>query len=78
LDEAFTRTTSTLELCQQGHPVDSRTLDWLMAQGEFTVQLLSKESHWHSQEQRARLLELLLCLTNIQEYVRHHSVSKVS
>ena len=78
LDEAFTRTAAALQLCQQGQPVDPGLLDWLLAQGDFAVQLLSKESHADSVEQRSRLLELLLCLTNIQEYVRHHSISKIS
>lgn len=77
IDEAFTRTTATLQLCQHGHAVDPRTLDWLLSQGELTVQLLSKESQHHSMEQRSQLLELLLCLTNIQEYLRHHAVSAV-
>ena len=77
LDEAFTRTAAALQLCQQGQPLDPRTLDWLLAQGDFAIRLLSKESHLHSLEHRSRLLELLLCLTNVQEYVRHHSVSKV-
>ena len=27
--------------------------------------------------ERSRVLELLLCLTNVQEYLRHHSVSSV-
>jgi len=31
-----------------------------------------------SSEERAKLLELLLCLANVQEYVRHHSVSKAT
>ena len=77
LDEAFTRAAAALQTCQKGQPLDSRTLDWLLAQGDFTIRLLSKESHLQSLEQRSRLLELLLCLTNVQEYVRHHSVSRV-
>jgi hypothetical protein len=64
-------------LCQEGHPVEPRTIDWLLAQGEQTVRLLSREDSVPSHEHRSRLLELLLYLTNIQEYVRHHSVSKV-
>ena len=77
LDAAFTRTASALQICQQGHPIEPQVLDWLVEQGELAVQLLSREDEPHSQDERSRLLELLLCLTNIQEYVRHHSVSKV-
>ena len=78
LDEAFTRAAAALQICQQGNPLDPRTVDWLLAQGDFTVQLLSKASNMHSLQQRSRLLELLLCLTNVQEYLRHHSVVRVS
>ena len=67
-----------LQLCQQGEPIDPGLLDWLLAQGDFIVQLLSQESHADALAQRKRLLELLSCLTNLQEYLRHHAVSKVS
>jgi hypothetical protein len=78
LDDAFTRTAAALQICQQGQPLDPRTVDWLLAQGDFTVQILSKANTVHSLQQRSRVLELLLCLTNVQEYLRHHSVSRVS
>ena len=77
LDEAFTQTAAALRLCQQGQPLDPRTIDWLLAQGDFTVQLLAKSNNMQSLQQRSRVLELLLCLTNVHEYLRHHSVSKV-
>lgn len=78
LDEAFSRVAAALELCQRGHSLDSRTLDWLTAQGDFTVRMLSKDEYQHSPEQRARLLELLLGLANVQESVRRPTVAKVS
>lgn len=78
LEEAFTRAAAALRLCQLGQPLDLRTADWLVAQGDLTVQLLSKQSHFHSPGQRARLLELLLCLTNIQEHIRRPAMSKIS
>lgn len=77
LDDAFTRTSAALKLCQQGRPLDPREVDWLVAQGDFTVQMLSKQSNLSSLQQRSRVLELLLCLTNVQEYLRHHAVSRV-
>jgi hypothetical protein len=76
LDSAFTRVTRTLQLCQQGQPLDSRTLEWLTDQGDLAVRLLSQDSLAKFSDERAKLLELLLCLANVQEYVRHHSVSK--
>ena len=78
LDEAFGQTAAALQMCQQGQPLDPRTIDWLLAQGDFVVRLLSKSSPMQSLQQRSRLLELLLCLTNVQEYLRHHSVVRVS
>lgn len=77
LDEAFTQTADALRLCQQGEPLESRTIEWLLAQGDFTVHLLAKSSNMQSLQQRSRVLELLLCLTNVHEYLRHHSVSRV-
>ena len=78
LDEAFNQAAAALRLCQQGQPFDPRTVDWLLAQGDFTVQLLAKGNSMYSLQQRSRVLELLLCLTNVQEYLRHNSVARVS
>jgi hypothetical protein len=77
LDDAFSQAAGALRTCQQGQPLDPRTVDWLLEQGDFTVQLLAKASTMQSLEQRSRMLELLLCLTNVHEYLRHHSVAKV-
>jgi hypothetical protein len=35
---------------------------------------LSQEGGTHTPAQHNKLLELLLCLANLQEYLRHHSV----
>jgi hypothetical protein len=75
LDDAFTRVSSALQRCRQSQPLDSQTLDWLVAQGDFTVKLLSKAGT-QSSEQRTRLLELLLCLANVQEHLRQRPASK--
>lgn len=77
LDDAFTRSAAALQLCQRGQRVEPRMIDWLRAQGDFAVRLLSKDGLPLSLEQRSRLLELLLCLTNVQEYVRQYSLPKV-
>ncbi len=78
LDDAFTRVARTLERCQHGHPLDSGTLEWLTDQGDLAVRLLSQDGMGMAKlsGERTKLLELLLCLANVQEYVRHHSVSK--
>jgi hypothetical protein len=68
LDQAFARVSAALELRRRDKPLDARTLQWLQQQGDFAVRLLSNRSSNHTAEQRARLLELLLCLANVQEY----------
>jgi hypothetical protein len=78
LDDAFTRVAQTLALCQLGQPLGTETVDWLIEQGDLAVRLLSGGGMAKSSEERAKLLELLLCLANVQEYVRHHSVSKTT
>jgi hypothetical protein len=78
LDDAFTRLSRTLQDCQQGHPVDSETIDWLIEQGDVVVRLLSDDGMAKSSEKRTELLEMLLCLANVREYMRRHSVSKAT
>jgi hypothetical protein len=68
LDQAFARVASALEQRRKGRTLDSRTMDWLQKQGDFTVQLLAEDGPAHTPEERSRLLDLLLCLANVQEY----------
>lgn len=74
IEQAFSRLRAALELCRQCQPVDQHTLDWLLADADFAVHVLSHSGPIHTPEQRDKLLELLLSLTNLQEYLRHHSV----
>lgn len=74
LDQTFARASQALELCQQAQPMDSKALEWLLADAHIATQTLVGERDGHEPSQRERLLELLLCLSNLQEYVRHHSV----
>jgi hypothetical protein len=69
LDEVFTRISAAQERCHQNELPDSRTLSWLREQGDLAVTLLSGEGP-ESSEDRARLLEVLLCLANIHESMR--------
>ncbi len=75
LDQTFARAAQALEFCQQTRPLDSKTLEWLLADAHIATQTLVGEPDGHAPGQREKLLELLLCLSNLQEYVRHHSVS---
>ena len=74
IEQVVTRLQAAIELCQQGRQVDPETLDWLLTDADFVVQSLSQNGHGHTPAQREKLLELLLGLANLQEYLRHHSV----
>jgi hypothetical protein len=75
IEEAFLRTDQALERCRQGNPVDPKDLEWLLSDALAIVRSLEEGADGLSPEQRDRMLELLLILANLQEYVAHHSVS---
>jgi len=74
LEQAFALMQAALGLFQHGKPVDRRVLDWLLADAGFAVHSLRLNGHGHTPAQCDKLLELLLGLANLQEYLRHHSV----
>lgn len=58
--------------CLQAQPIDQETIDWLLEDARHVAQLLSASDFaCHDEE----VLELLLCLANLQDYIKHHSVS---
>ncbi len=73
IERVFARLHEALDLCQQGQPADLRTLHWL-SDADFAVQLLSQSGQERTPAQRSQLLQLLLGLANLHEYLRHHSV----
>lgn len=74
LDEAFVRSDEALENCRRGHPVQEKTLEWLLSDALAVVQNLEAAADTPEPSQRDRMLELLLVLANLHEYVAHHSV----
>jgi len=74
LDEAFLRTNDTLENCRRGLSMDSGSLEWLLSDALAIVKSLEEGAEQPNPEQRDRMLELLLILANLHEYVAHHSV----
>jgi hypothetical protein len=74
LDEAFVRTDYTLTRCKQGHPLNPKDLEWLLADALAIIQNLEETAANPNPQQRERMLELLLVLANLHEYVAHHSV----
>lgn len=57
--------------CLESRPVDQKTIDWLLGDARHTAQLLSALQPESCNE---KVLELLLCLANLQDYLKHHSV----
>lgn len=75
LEQTFLRAEYALDLCQRGRSVDWYAMDWLFKVAEYSVRLLAQHSEALSPENREKTLELLLCLSNIREYVRSHAVT---
>jgi hypothetical protein len=74
LDEAFLRADHTLELCREGSAINASELEWLLADALAIVSNLDDEPAEPNFELRDRMLELLLILANLHEYVAHHSI----
>jgi len=74
LDEAFSRADHTLQLCRDGRAINATELEWLLADALAIVNNLDDRAAARNHEVRDRMLELLLILANLQEYVAHHSI----
>jgi hypothetical protein len=74
LDEAFLRTDDTVDRTRQGEALDPGDLEWLLSDALAIVKNLEEGAGNPNPEQRDRMLELLLILANLHEYVAHHSV----
>lgn len=57
--------------CLESLPIDQATVDWLLGNARHVAQELSTSDSGCHDEQT---LELLLCLANLQDYIRHHSL----
>lgn len=68
------RTDQALQGCRGGDAVDPKVLEWLLSDALVIVNNLEEGSEAADPEQRDRMLELLLILANLHEYVAHHSV----
>jgi hypothetical protein len=74
LEEAFHRLAVAARDFHNGRDVDDQTMGWLLAQVDFAVESLAQEdTNWDS-DQRSQLLELVLGVANLNEYVRHSAV----
>ena len=74
LDDAFVRTDQTLDRCREGRAMNSADVEWLLSDALSIVKNLEEKADNPQPEQRDRMLELLLMLANLHEYVAHHSI----
>lgn len=74
LDEAFVRTNDVFGRCREQTTVTSAELEWLLSDALLIVKNLEEGAGEGIPEQRERMLDLLLMLANLHEYVAHHSV----
>ena len=66
--------TQALTRCREGRTIDPDGLQWLLSDALAIVKNLEEGADEPKPEQRDRMLELLLILANLHEYVAHHSV----
>jgi hypothetical protein len=71
LEKAFHKlATATLDF-QCGRDIDDHAMEWLLAQVSFAVESLAEEDAQWDAEQRSMLLELILGIANLNEFMRH-------
>ncbi len=74
LDEALMRTDKATELCREGRPIDPKGLEQSLSDALTIVSSLDEETAGLDPGKRDRMLELLLSLANLHEYVAQHSM----
>lgn len=60
--------------CREQTTITSAELEWLLSDTLLIVKNLEEGEDGGVPEQRERMLDLLLMLANLHEYVAHHSV----
>lgn len=74
--EATQRLNAAKDSFSIGQGIDGETLDWLLAQVDLVVETIGDETLTLDEEQRSKLLELLLGIANLNECI-HHSSARV-
>jgi hypothetical protein len=74
LDDAFVRTDQTFDRCREGRAMNPADVEWLLSDALAIVKNLEEKAGDPDPQQRDRMLELLLILANLHEYVAHHSI----
>ena len=71
VEKVIERADLVRESCVASEPADPEVVEWLLGDARHAAQALSAMSSEVSSEQ---ILELLLCLANLQDYIAHHSM----
>ncbi len=71
LQAAMCKLDTSVSRFRDGRGVDRATLEWLIVQVEFVVEAIDNDASSLTGDQKARLLELLLGIANLTEYIRH-------
>lgn len=74
LEQAYARAGAALGRCAKDQPVTAAEVEWLFSQVNFALLRLTRSPEEIPGAQREQILELLLCIANLNEYMRHHSV----
>lgn len=74
LEVAFQGLREVTESVHTERKADQVRVDWLFAQVDFAVETLAQDGSLLDTSQRTRLLELLLGVVNLHEYMRHSAV----
>lgn len=74
LDDAFSRTDQTFGRCREGREMNPADVEWLLSDALAIVKNLEEKASDPQPQDRDRMLELLLKLANLHEYVAHHSI----
>lgn len=74
LDQAYGRASEALGCCLRDQPVSSADVEWLFSQANYSLLRMAQSAEEYPPAQRERILELLLCLANLGEFLRHHSI----
>jgi len=74
LDEVFARTNQALEKSRDKRFIDPAGVEQMLADALTIVEHLDEEATEPKPEQRDRMLEILLILANLHEYVAHQHI----
>jgi len=75
LHDATRKLEAATDNFRRGRDVDNETFHWLLAQLDFVLETIGDESSSLGADNRSKLLELLLGIANLNEFVRHRAAT---